>query len=57
MFLCYERVAVPGSSKDGAGLRQSLACDLASGWDDLGLVLCDALTKPDLLCLWFPSCP
>lgn len=30
---------------------------LVMGWDDLGLVLCEALTKPDLLCLWFPSCP
>lgn len=27
MFLRYECVAVSGSSKDGAGLRQSLACD------------------------------
>lgn len=57
MFLHCEHVAVPSSSKDDADLRQSLACDLASGWDDLRLVLCEALTKPDLLWLWFPSCP
>lgn len=57
MFLSLERIAVASSPKNEADLRQSLACDLASGWDDLRLVLCEALTKPGLLWLWFPSCP